>query len=308
MWFKKINAVLATIGGEYGKVPDKMTYNVMARVVKDLMAGKSIGGTLATSLVQNIAIRVGPSDFAFEGPISITKNQRKYARKMGWGTIAPFEALYGQPQSSETHDADFALHGFSDDDSAVVRGFLTKATAAQRQQLVAWIKAQDEAPTEELVETAPAPVATGKAPRMQDALTIWVKEKAGKIRATGNLDIAGQKFSLIFSDFHSALDRIPDTEDSRSWRAIMAGEVANTILPVERNSEGIAARSTMSGLFAADDTNGYKSPIRSSTAVILEWDGAKPVCAHVYDGSDYTAVSMDQQTNDRFKGVVRFAA
>ena len=308
MWFKKINAVLATIGGEYGRVPDKMTYNVMVRVVKDLMAGKSIGGSLATSLVQNIAIRVGPSDFAFEGPISITKNQRKYARKMGWGTIAPFEALYGQPKPSETHDADFALHGFSDDDSAVVRGFLTKATASQRQQLVAWIKAQDEAPVQVEVLPAPAPVATGKAPRMQDALTIWVKEKAGKIKATGNLDIAGQKFSLNFSDFHSALDRIPDTENSRSWRAIMAGDVANAILPVERNSEGIAARSTMSGLFAADDTNGYRAPILSSTAVILEWEAAIPVRAHVYDGSDFTTVEISQQTSDRFKGPVRFEA
>lgn len=305
-WFKKINAVLATIGcGDFNSVQDRKTYAVMSRAIRELMASKTIADPLKSNVIQNIAIRVGPRDLVVEGDIGLTKNQRQYARRSGWADFPTYEQRYGSQELVETVPADFQLNGFSDADTALVATFLQTSIAEQKAALVEWIKAQNEP-----VDNAPvaAPASEQKPTRKADALTIWVKESIGQVRASGNLEVSGHKFSLNFSDFYSALDRIPEDANAASWRTLMAGEVANAVLPKEREAEGVAARSTMSGLFAANDTRGFKAPVTSTAAVVLEWSGAKPVRAHVYDGGDYFAVEVKQETNERFKGAIRFAA
>lgn len=314
-WFKKINAVLETIGGSYGKVRDKKTYGVMCRAVADLMSGKGVGGTLADNLTQNIAIRVGPRDFSHDGTIYLTRNQRKYARKMGWDNLPSFDELYEQqhnPDAAEEQDQDDNdLFGLSEEEAGLLTDFLSNSDATQKAALLNWIKAQSE-PVEiepaQVVEEVAAPQ-PAKATRQQDAITLWVKEgKNGRVRATGNIDIDGQKFCLNFMDFHSALDRIPENEDNASWRAFMAGNVADAFLPEERNADGVAACSTMSGLWDERDSFARNQPVIDSAAVVLEWQGAAPVRAHIFAGEEHNVVEIKQQTADRFKGAVRLAA
>jgi len=126
--------------------------------------------------------------------------------------------------------------------------------------------------------------------------------------ASWNLQVGGHKFSLRSSNFYSALNRILQDESSVSWRAHMDSQVAGAVLLGERSAERIATRPTMSGLYAANDTRGYKPPIYATSAVVLEWRDAKPIAAHLFDGYDHTVVAINQETSARFKGVVKLAA
>lgn len=309
-WFTKINAVLDTIGGSYGKVKDKKTYGVMRRAVQELMDNKALGGDLAECVIQNIAIRIGPRDFSHEGLIQLTKNQRQYARRMGWGNPPSFDELYQrnpQDDALEGEQDDDLLFGLTEDQASVLMNFLSNSDAAQKASLIGWLKWQNE-PTEEVEEPEPL-VEPVKPAHHQDAITIWVKEnRNGRTRATGNLDIAGQKFCLNFMDFYSALESIPAADGTSSWRGFMAHDVANAVLPAEQVAEGVAACSTMSGLWAANDSHARKAPVFSNVAVVLEWEGARPVKAHLFNDEDHTIVDIKQQTPERFKGAVKLAA
>lgn len=314
-WFKKINAVLRTIGHDFNYKQDIQTYGVMSRAVKELMASKTISSPLKEKVIQNIEIRVGPRNIVCDGDIALTKNQRQYARNNGWGSLPTFEQLRGNKADDEAPAAEMDLSGFTSVEAEVVRYFIENANAEQRAGLIEWIVAQSQLEgdheEQEAVEAVVAPVEQVEAVRPvqghhRDAITIWVKENKGKVRASGNLEIGGNKYSLNFSDFHSALNRLPANDDAASWRSVMAGEIAEAFLPGERYNTGVAACSTMSGLFASDDSYGRKPPLYPSTVVLLEWDEAKPVRAVIIDGEERTVVGINREAADRFKGKVVF--
>jgi len=143
--------------------------------------------------------------------------------------------------------------------------------------------------------------------KQADALTIWVKEdkRKGKIRATGNLDIAGTKFPLSFNPFYGELEALPRTQDNAAWLAMMGKEVADLVVPEEARGSSVAAYSTMSGLYAADDTHCFKKPVADQQVVILHWEENKPVSATIIDGEIRTAVPIRHEQGDRYKGAVK---
>jgi hypothetical protein len=144
--------------------------------------------------------------------------------------------------------------------------------------------------------------------RKADALTVWVKaDKRGKVRTTGNLDIGGSMFPLAFKPFFGALQSIPQTQANAEWHKFMASTVADEVLKTERALDGIASRSTLSGLHAANDTHAFKNPVEEQQAIILYWEQEKPVAATIIDGQTLHTVSLKQETNDRFKGAVKLA-
>lgn len=316
-WFKKINAVLRTIGHDFNLVQDKQTYAVMSRAVSELMRNKTIGSPLKEKVIQNIEIRVGPRNIVCDGDIALTKNQRQYARNNGWASLPTFEQLRGNKADDEAPAAEMDLSAFTSVEAEVVRYFIENADAEQRAAFIQFIVAQSQlegAQEEpEAVKAVVAPDEQVEAVRPvrghhRDAITIWVKEKNGKVRASGNIEIGGTKYCLTFSDFHSALERLPANDDNASWRAVMAGEIAEAVLPGERNSTGVAACSTMSGLFASSDSFARQPPVFASAAVILEWEEQTPVRGVIIDGDERTAFEINREAADRFKAPVRFAA
>ena len=93
-WFNYVNAILDTIGtGEFTTLQDKITYQVMVKVVPGLMNKKGIDGSLLHGFITNIRSRVGERDFDFKGPLVLTRNQRTHAKNMGWDNIATLDEL-----------------------------------------------------------------------------------------------------------------------------------------------------------------------------------------------------------------------
>lgn len=142
-------------------------------------------------------------------------------------------------------------------------------------------------------------------PRKADALSIFVKERKGKLRASGNLEVGGEKVPLTFRSFYDAFEAIPTTLEAAEWRAEMASDVADVVLPIERSLSGVAARSTMSGFHAANDSYGYKAPVGDRQAVILEWDGDVPVRATIIDGYERFPVELARKSDTLFKGAIK---
>lgn len=93
-WFNYVNAILDSIGtGEFNALQDKITWQVMAKVIPGLMSKKGIDNGLLSSFITNIQVRAGERDFAFTGPLVLTRNQKTHARSMGWDTVPALEDL-----------------------------------------------------------------------------------------------------------------------------------------------------------------------------------------------------------------------
>jgi hypothetical protein len=143
----------------------------------------------------------------------------------------------------------------------------------------------------------------------RDALTIWVKEdkRRGKLRATGNLEVGGIRFPLSFNPFFGELEAIPETQGNGAWLSMMASDVADAVVPQEAKQTGVASYSTMSGLYASEDTHCFKSPVMDQQVVILHWEGTIPTAATIIDGDSRVAVPVKFEGNSRFKGAVNLA-
>jgi hypothetical protein len=93
-WFSYVNTILATIGtGSFTPLQDKITYQVMAKVVPGLMSKGGIDGTLLDALVTNIRARAGERQFTAKGPVILTRDQKQYARNKGWNILPTLEEL-----------------------------------------------------------------------------------------------------------------------------------------------------------------------------------------------------------------------
>lgn len=146
----------------------------------------------------------------------------------------------------------------------------------------------------------------GKSGRhLADTVSVFVKERKGKMRASGNLEMGGQKWPLNFHPYYGALEAIPKSQDNAAWHATMSGEVADLVLPVERQHTGVAAKSTMSPLYGPTDSHGYKPPVMLQQSVILHWQGGVPTRATIIDGDDRINVDLKQQSSELFKGTIK---
>lgn len=137
-------------------------------------------------------------------------------------------------------------------------------------------------------------------------LTLWTnKSYKNKSRASGYLEWGNDKFGVIFSGFDHALGRITNKDGASDWSRFVDTNYGQIARDAERIAEGLAQKSTTSGLFAQEDSlHGSKGPVIGDTLVLLDWIDQVPVKAYIING-DHTFLAIDLRVEgNHYKGAV----
>lgn len=100
-WFMLRNEILGSIGRMNSTHADRLTYNVMTKVTRLLMARQALPDGLKKTFIENIRRRTKHVNFDYPGPIQLSGNQWKHARKTGQDVMPDLTQLLTQHNSSE---------------------------------------------------------------------------------------------------------------------------------------------------------------------------------------------------------------
>lgn len=100
-WFMLRNEVLSSIGRMNSRLADRLTYNVMVKATQMLMARQALPDGLKKTFLENIRRRTRQVNFDYTGPILLSANQWKHARKTGQDIIPGLDQLLSQHSTRE---------------------------------------------------------------------------------------------------------------------------------------------------------------------------------------------------------------
>lgn len=100
-WFMLRNEILGSIGRMNSVHADRLTYNVMTKATRLLMARQALPDGLKKTFIENIRRRTKQVNFDYSGPIQLSGNQWKHARKTGQDVMPDLAQLLSQHDSPE---------------------------------------------------------------------------------------------------------------------------------------------------------------------------------------------------------------
>lgn len=100
-WFMLRNEILGSIGRMNSAHADRLTYNVMTKATRLLMARQALPDGLKKTFIENIRRRTKHANFDYHGPIQLSGNQWKHARKTGQDVMPDLTQLLTQHNSQE---------------------------------------------------------------------------------------------------------------------------------------------------------------------------------------------------------------
>lgn len=331
-WVSRISDVMKTLDSDlYTPESNKTTGAILESCRKRLASGQSLSAKQASALVEAIRIRAD-STFQWEGEITITENQLKYARRAqpwffaGTKATAPElsefvtrremnEAIMAAIESTKVEMLDLFQRTFigisSDiqpdfnslsshfhptfnvdemerpselnDSSLGVADFTLKHNITKLNQT----NGVDELPIIASQTPSEKPIKraithkgslthpddkkksrdNGNGARA-DERTVSLFQQNADSAPSGNLELDGEKFHLVFGSYEKQFDRISKVS-SPEWVKAFDAEQGRIARDMERHA---CARWTLSPVFSEGDTHGYQAPLANS-AVILCWNG-----------------------------------
>jgi len=330
-WFNHVNAILDTIGtGEFNALQDKITWQVMVKVVPGLMSKKGIDNGLLNSFITNIRTRSGERDFSFEGPLVLTRNQKTHAKSLGWDKVPSLDELrkknadlsrIGSGLEADTNVREEANQQFIRILSALyphaIRDVSAKMTleAAQNCDFLAAMEGNERkgnmsdmtsayaAVHEEAVSIQDSMIHTpahqgslmdpgqsiihpeqeskskvsqsssaARNPAERIDLSLWIKEFKGKMCVSGNYEVNGETYKLVFKSYDATMEKLmiegTDNKDFRDW-------MNTNVYPVYRNANpgtDLCDTAQLSGIYANGDSFANKDPLATEMVVGLLWD------------------------------------
>jgi hypothetical protein len=141
--------------------------------------------------------------------------------------------------------------------------------------------------------------------RFPPSVTLWVKEnKAGKVAASGFIEVSGERFALLFAPYENALECMAQNS-SGNWLKQFDLHYNQALKANEQSSTGVASRATLSALYAKHDTHAYKPPEVADHAMVIAWENNAPSFALLVDSQlEWHRFDFRQEAKDRFKGTL----
>ncbi|WP_343545391.1 hypothetical protein [Sphingomonas paucimobilis] len=141
-----------------------------------------------------------------------------------------------------------------------------------------------------------------RGPRPQ--ISVWLKETKGKLTATGNLEMNGRRYRLVFGQYDWTLERLAaDGFENDTFRQMLNSQVYPFYRSAEIGSE-LRDLFQTSAIYADDDSFARKPPIASEACVALEWSDDNQLTGAVLINSDETQfATIKKHASGVLKGV-----